>query len=328
MRIAILEFAPCVDWIYHIRRDDEEGYLTSDATSVTIRSGVKLRPRVASVYAGGKATNVARVMDRLLREEDNVEVELLAFLPDSAEGRYLYELQESALKRVRVRRVGIEGQARLCIDLLDPATPQDERVAFNISPRAVWTAGAYDTALRCAKEVTADLLLMAGNPPLLQETGELAVDLYTDVMKTVRHQVGAISLDTEKQTLANALQARVPPAVIKINASEEAGIADSLWQQFRGTKVVTDLKGCRVREGDNPETWVPAAHVERLYSTIGAGDAVHAAFTLARWVWGFDVVQAARYGQAAAAATVSAPDGTRDVTKSTVNKFFAQWQNR
>jgi hypothetical protein len=60
MRISILEFAPCADWIYHIRRDPEEGYLAGDERSVTIGSGVKLRPQTASSYAGGKATNVAR----------------------------------------------------------------------------------------------------------------------------------------------------------------------------------------------------------------------------------------------------------------------------
>ncbi|HKG98688.1 MAG TPA: hypothetical protein VKA97_12785, partial [Pyrinomonadaceae bacterium] len=59
-------------------------------------------------------------------------------------------------------------------------------------------------------------------------------------------------------------------------------------------------------------------------STIGAGDSVHAGFTLARWVWGFDIARSALYGQAAAAASVSSLDGTRGVTRQIVEDFFNQ----
>jgi sugar/nucleoside kinase (ribokinase family) len=68
--------------------------------------------------------------------------------------------------------------------------------------------------------------------------------------------------------------------------------------------------------------------IETLYSTIGAGDAVHAGFTLARQVWGFDILKAARYGQAVAAATVSAIDGTRGITRPAVDDFFARLENQ
>ena len=138
MRITILEFAPCADSIYHVRRDAEEGYIESFDRSIKIKSGAKLRPRAVSTYAGGKATNVARVMDKLLKADDSVEIELVVFRPDSAEGRYIHELQTTALTRVRVRPVIIEGRARICVDLTDPTTAGDSRVEFNISPRAVW----------------------------------------------------------------------------------------------------------------------------------------------------------------------------------------------
>ena len=328
MKITILEFTPCVDWLVHLRRDEEEGYLTGDEGKVTIKSGAKLRPQVTSIYAGGKATNVARVIETLLRDEDKTEVELVAFLPDSAEGRYLHELQRSALWRVQVRPVTIEGRARLCLDLVDPETPPDARVEFNISPRAVWAETAMETALRFTAHLAGDLLVLAGNPPLLEATGALAVDLYVDVMKAVRDRVGLISLDTEKQTLLNCLQGSAPPDVIKINAGEYAGIDDSHWRLFDGTLVVTDPAGCWVREGEGVPARVPAAEVGSLYSTIGAGDAVHAAFTLARWVRRADVVQAARYSQAAAAAAVSVPDGTRGITGRAVDDFFAHLQHR
>src|SRR5215813_10630192 len=124
MQITILEFTPCADSILHVRRDPEEGYVESDGQIVEIKAGAKLRPQAISTYAGGKATNVARVMDRLLKGTDRVDIDLIVFRPDSPEGRYLDDLQTSALHRVRVRPVIIEGRARFCIDLTDPATAE------------------------------------------------------------------------------------------------------------------------------------------------------------------------------------------------------------
>jgi fructose-1-phosphate kinase PfkB-like protein len=323
MKLTILEFAPCADWIYHLRRDEEEGYLRGDEQSLTIRTGAKLRPYTASIYAGGKATNVARVMDKLLREGDAVDVELIVFRPDSPEGRYLHDLQTAELNRVRVRPVMIKGLARLCVDLLDPATPADHRVAFNISPRAVWEEGSYEEAFDQVSDLSTDLLLIAGNPPLLEATNMLAVELYARIIEQVRPRVKIISLDTEKGALANCLRSSAQPDVIKINATERDWLAKEIWDGYAGTLVVTDAAGCLVTENHLTAQSVRAARVEKLYSTLGAGDAVHAGFTLARWVWGFDAIKAARFGQAAAAATVSLMKGTRGITRQTVDDFFA-----
>jgi sugar/nucleoside kinase (ribokinase family) len=41
-------------------------------------------------------------------------------------------------------------------------------------------------------------------------------------------------------------------------------------------------------------------------------------------VWGCDVIEACRYGLAAAAASVSSPDGTRGITRQAVEKYFTQ----
>jgi fructose-1-phosphate kinase PfkB-like protein len=324
MQITILEFAPCVDWIYHIRRDEEEGYIDGDEQQVTIRSGAKLRPETASIYAGGKATNVARVMDRLLREEDGADIELVVFRPDSPEGRYIHELQTAMLRRVRIRPVIIKGLARLCVDLLDPAISADRRPSFNISPRAVWRDDSVERALASVSAIKGDLLLMAGNPPLLEATNEMAVELYAQIIEEARGRLKIISLDTEKQALANCLRAKTPPDVIKINEAEHRGIAPELWENFAGTLVVTDALGCMVQEKKAPPQRVRGARVERLFSTIGAGDAVHAGFTLARWVWGFDALRAARYGQAAAAATIGVAAGTGGISKPLVETLFAE----
>jgi fructose-1-phosphate kinase PfkB-like protein len=325
MHITILEFAPCADSIYHIRRDREEGYVARRAGAITIRSGAKLRPRAVSTYAGGKATNVARVMDRLLKADDKVEIELIVFRPDSPEGRYIHELQSESLTRVSVRPVIIKGRARFCIDLIDPATDRDARVEFNISPRALWEQDEFDRAAELASRISTDLLLLAGNPPVVEATDEMAVDLYSHIVEKVRARARIISIDAERGALASCLKSRARPDVIKINADEYAAIDESLWNDFSGTLLVTDAGGCSIWEGGIARSPIRVQGIEAdtLYSTIGAGDAVHAGFTLARWVWGFDVVEASLYGQAAAGASVSLPDGTRGITSRAVKQLFS-----
>jgi fructose-1-phosphate kinase PfkB-like protein len=324
MHITILEFAPCADSIYHICRDPEGGYVEARHHAITIESGAKLRPRLVGTYAGGKATNVARVIDRLLNPCDEVEVELIVFRPDSPEGRYIHELQTQALTRTSVRPVIIEGHARFCIDLTDPATGGDNRVEFNISPRALWGKGAAETTAELVSGVSTDLLLLAGNPPVAESTGEMDVDIYSRIIAEVRPRVRTISVDAEKGALASCLKASARPDVIKINEDEYGSVDEALWDDFAGTLIITDANGCRLWEGGKagPPRHVPGVKARTLYSTVGAGDAVHAGFTVARWVWGLDVVEAARYGQAAAATSVSSPGGTRGITRQAVERFF------
>jgi len=326
MRITILEFTPCADSIFHVRRDSEEGYIESDGRAVRIKAGAKLRPQAISTYAGGKATNVARVMEKLLRETDAVDIELIVFRPDSPEGRYLHDLQTSALNRVRVRPVIIEGRARFCIDLTDPTTSENNRVEFNISPRAVWAESATAVALRFASQITSDLLLIAGNPPFIENRAAMAVDLYAQVIAEVRSRVAVISLDAEKTALANCLGRAARPDVIKINEAEYASVDAALWDDFSGALLVTDARGCGVWQDRARDAMVRVEGLQTRaqYSTIGAGDAMHAGFAIARWVRGFDLAQAARYGQATAAASVNAPEGTRGVSAAMVERFFVE----
>jgi fructose-1-phosphate kinase PfkB-like protein len=326
MRITILEFTPCADSIFHVRRDADEGYVASDGREVRIKAGAKLRPQLITTYAGGKATNVARVMDKLLGDADAVDVELIVFRPDSPEGRYLDDLQTSALSRVRVRPVIIEGRARFCIDLTDPATAESNRVEFNISPRAVWAESALAVAQALASQITSDVLLIAGNPPVIEKTGAMAVDLYTQLIAAVRRRVGVISLDTEKAALANCLKAEARPDIIKINEAEYGSVDQALWNEFGGTLIVTDARGCRLwpDRARDQDVRIDGARDRAQYSTIGAGDAMHAGFVMARWVRGFDLAEAVRYGQAAAAASVNSPDSTRGVAAAAVERGFLE----
>ena len=152
------------------------------------------------------------------------------------------------------------------------------------------------------------------------------VELYAEIIKEVRPRAGLISIDVEKGALANCLGAQSKPDVIKINESEYASVDAALWNDFTGALVVTDAAGCRVWESRSRDSSVRVQGLEAqtLYSTLGAGDAMHAGFTLARWVRGYDLLKASRYGQAAAAASVSSPDGTRGISSQTVEQLFAE----
>src|SRR6185503_16335282 len=144
MKISILEFTPCADLIYQMRRDPHEGYIAADAETLTLKTGARLRPRLVTTYAGGKATNVARVIEKLLTPEDKVDVELIVFRPDSAEGRYLHELQTRDLNRVRLQPVIIEAEGRFCVDVADTATGVEAHIEFNLRPWCRWHASALD----------------------------------------------------------------------------------------------------------------------------------------------------------------------------------------
>ena len=325
MKISILEFTPCADLIYQMRRDVTEGYVAADAHTLTLRTGAKLRPKMVTTYAGGKATNVARVIEQLLTPNDVVEVELVVFRPDSAEGRYLHELQTRDLKRVRVLPVIVEADARFCIDVADTTSDAGAHVEFNLSPRSVWRANALDRTLEYASTVTADLLLLAGNPPVVEETGEMASGLLVSVIEELRPRARIISLDTEDRALANCLRSSAQPDVIKINEREYSSVEQKLWEGFRGTLIVTDASGCRVWENgpSGSQVSVSAPEIASVYSTVGAGDAMHAGFIVSRWVRKLDCLSAARFGQAAAAAAVSSPNGTRGVSLGAVEKHFS-----
>jgi len=327
-KITILELTPCADTLLSIGQDPEEGYLSVEDGIIKIRSGARLRPRLLSVNAGGKASNVAGVIDRLLAPSDSVEVELIVFRPDSPEGRYIAELQSIALARVKVRSIVVDSTARSCINVSDPASPPQARVEFNLSPRVLWQEAAIDLALKSLSDLSTDLLLLAGNPPVIGPQCQLAVDLPASIIEQLPNDPAtraAVSLDIEKGALARCIQGRHQPDVIKINHDEFLSVDHEHWRLYNRTLVVTDDDGCTLWEHgpSGPSIRINRPHGHRVYSTVGAGDSAHAGFTLARWVWGFDDVRAARYSMAAAAASVSSPEGARGVKRTEVERFFA-----
>jgi fructose-1-phosphate kinase PfkB-like protein len=323
-RITILETAPCADTLLEIRQDRDEGYLAAADGTISLLSGSRLRPRLMGTYAGGKATNVARVMDVLLGPEDDVQIELIVFRPDSSEGRYIAELQSSELSRVRVRSILIDSTARFCVNLSDPSSLSSKApVEFNISPRVIWQPSAVEAAIQVARNLQTDLLVLAGNPPVASAGSQVIAELPAAMMAAA--PAPPCSVDIGDGPLALILKGRRPD-VIKINDEEYASVDGAAWTNYSGILVVTDAAGCTVWEKGpgGPSVRVPAATVHNVYSTVGAGDSAHAAFTLAAWVWGYDPVRAARYSMAAAAAAVSNPVGSRGITREAVDQFFAE----
>jgi sugar/nucleoside kinase (ribokinase family) len=322
MRITILEPAPCADTLLEIRQDPNDGYLSACDRTISLRSGSRLRPRVMGTYAGGKATNVARVMDALLRPEDSVQIELIVFRPDSPEGRYIAELQSAELSRVQVKSVIVDSSARLCINLSDPSN-QATAVEFNISPRVVWQPAALSSVIDVARNLQTDLLLLAGNPPTTEPGSNLIIDLPASIIAAVPGPPH-LTVDIGNGPLDLILHGPRRPDVIKINDEEFASVDKNAWVDYSGILVVTDAAGCNVWVSGprGPCARVPAATGHTVYSTVGAGDASHAAFTLALWLWGYHPVRAARYSMAAAAAAVTSPAGTRGITSETVARFF------
>jgi len=343
--VTILEPAPCADTLLEIREDAVEGYLAAHDGTISLRSGSRLRPRAVGTYAGGKATNVARVIDVLLGPDDATQIELIVFRPDSPEGRYIAELQSTELSRVQVKSVIVDSSARFCTNLSDPLSwSSGSPVEFNISPRVLWQASAYKAALEVARQIRTDLLLLAGNPPMVAETTEakpedkleacptsgitesgsrVIVDLPASIIAAAPGPP-RLTVDVGNGPLELILHGRRQPDVIKINDEEYASVGPAAWANYSGILVVTDAAGCNVWEEGirGPCVRVPAATGHKVYSTVGAGDAAHAAFTLALWVWGYDPVRAARYSMAASAAAVSSPAGTRGITREAASRFF------
>jgi fructose-1-phosphate kinase PfkB-like protein len=312
-------------------------------------------------YAGGKATNVARVMDALAHPDDSLEIELIVFRPDSLEGRYIAELQSTELTRVRVRSIIVDSTARFCINVSDPSSlSSNALVEFNISPRVVWQPAARQTALEVAAGLDTDLLLLAGNPPLAASDVGQASSLSSSSAPTSHPDIAPhiapqhhrrtdstvmidlpasiiaaapgpprLTVDIGGPALARILQGPRHPDVIKINNDEYASVDQTTWGNYSGVLVVTDAAGCTVwaKGPSGSGVRVPAVTGHKVYSTVGAGDAAHAAFTLAAWVWDYDPVRAAGYSMAAAAAAVSSPAGTRGITREAVARFLQEMEH-
>ncbi len=376
-RITVFEFAPTADEIWCIPRHDKDGYARYDADDGLVSildtaHDTKLRPEIITNYAGGKATNVARVLDRLLMDKDDPYVELITFLPpppdgplrelefgnaggvflrpSTAAGIYIQCLQIAGLRRVRphfevVDELAESGKmqtTRSCIEI----TLKEDSGSLNFSPRIVWSQRAADAVLSRVAEVTrdADLVVMAGSPPIwnVQPGAHLtSQNFYAGVMDAVGPDCH-VSIDTRGRYLHDCLMSQNSPRFAFMNRDEFGDLAGS-WSRlserfFPGTLLVHDKQGCWVWDEKLPTyaeslseaEFYPSMRVPKVYSTIGAGDAMHAGF-LKEWICaksemsrGERVRRAAVYSQIVAGFAVSNERATHGINAQEIESEYGK----
>lgn len=329
-KVKIFEFAPTADEIWAIPKDSKDGYTSYDLETGLISildtaHDAKPRPEILAVYAGGKATNVARVVDRLLEEDNDTEIELITFLPPPSEGPlkklkpieyngfqilpstpagiYVQCLQLSNLSRVKPRfeiidelqeKDGMQ-TTRRCIEI----TLKDDIGSMNFSPRIIWSQeSAYAVLSRVAQIVKGtDIIVIAGAPPIwCVEFGKnLTPNNFYSAINDLLDDSCELSIDARVNYIYECLTATKPPRFIFMNKDEFVS-ASGFWKElngrdFNGSLFVHDKDGCWIWDGKFPHAedlfygaeYLPAIKVEKVYSTIGAGDAMHAGF-LKEWI--------------------------------------------
>jgi len=374
-RVTILEFAPTADEIWRISQHSRDGYAHYNAENGLVSildtaHEAKLRPEVLAIYAGGKATNVARVLDRLLpNESDAPQVELVTFLPppdvslrelrflnsislrpSTPAGIYVQCLQISNLRKVKPRfeivdeleETGRMQTTRRCIEI----TLRETSASLNFSPSIVWSQEAADAVMtRIAKVIQgSNLVVIAGAPPVWDIRPAVHLTPYNFYAKIidVTDPDCLVSVDASGRYLHECLIAKKSPRFIFINTHEFYEAKES-WKElggkkFPGTLLVHDKEGCWVWDGNLPDgqnpfsqtKHFPSLKVPRVYSTIGAGDAMHAGF-LKEWIFSeHDKEQLRRaivYSQVVAAISVSNEKATHGIDIRTVeNEFQRVWR--
>ena len=374
-KVTILEFAPTADEIWRIARHPKDGYIDYDTEKGLLSlpgtaRDAKQRPEIITTYAGGKATNVARVMDRLLVDEDEICVEQVTFLPpppegplqeldlgsvgdislrpSTAAGIYIQCLQIAGLNRVKPRFEVVDELAetggmqttRSCIEI----TLREGGGTVNFSPRIVWSQRAAEAVRLRVAEVAreADLVVMAGSPPIWEaEPGaRLTLDrFYAEIMALTPHC--QVSIDTRGKYLRGCLITGKMPDFAFMNTEEFSDLTELLKEGYKtprlGYLVVHDETGCWVWEREFPDEenpfpeadYFPSIPVDSVYSTIGAGDAMHAGF-LKEWICSGSLAVEERlrrsvlYSQVVAAAAVSNEKATHGVDAHVVQRRFQE----
>jgi 1-phosphofructokinase family hexose kinase len=287
--------------------------LTIDRTSTIpeLRPGDVLRLADVLVTPGGKGLNVARAARAL-----GVPAMLVAFLPGRT-GRAAGEL--IAAEGVRLAGVSVDGEIRSTAIILEssgratvlnePGPPLEDED---------WMA--FEAAVGAALDDHGVLVCSGSLPPeapddgygrLVRRAHANACPAVVDANGAALRAALAAGADVVTPNLAEAeglLHGRADEAV---EASPEArphakAAALALVDAGARAAVVTAAAaGAAVAVADEA-TWLPAPRVDVVRNPIGAGDVLTATVAAALET-GMDVVEAARRGVAAAAASVEAP---------------------
>jgi len=375
-KVTILEFAPTADEIWRISQHNKDGYVDYDAENGLVSildtaHDAKLRPEILTVYAGGKATNVARVIDKLIDNESETQVELVTFLPppqgplcdfqisqindveiypSTPAGIYIQCLQVMNLRNVKPRfeivnefeeTSGMQ-VTRRCIEIII----KDTGTSLNFSPRIVWSQKSAEAVLSRLTKImrSTDMVVIAGAPPVWDVEKGVSVtphNFYAKIINLMKPEC-EMSIDVRGYYLHDCLIANKPPRFIFMNKDEFFEASES-WKklsgrEFKGTLLVHDKDGCWVWDRILPKgddflagaDLFPSPKVTKVYSTIGAGDAMHAGF-LKAWIHsGQDKDRLARsvtYSQAVAAVSVSNEKATHGINEYSVDNILKYVQH-
>ena len=375
-KVTILEFAPTADEIWRISQHSKDGYVGYDAESGLVSildtaHDAKPRPEILTVYAGGKATNIARVIDKLIGNEFKTQVELVTFLPppqgslcdfptsringveiypSTPAGIYVQCLQVMNLKNVKPRfevideleEIGGMQVTRRCIEIII----KDTGTSLNFSPRIIWSQKAAEAVLSRLAQIIhgTDMTVIAGAPPVWDNDvkGEITPhNFYAKIIDLMDSEC-EMSIDVRGYYLHDCLIADRPPRFIFMNKDEFFEASES-WEKlagrdFTGTLLVHDKDGCWIWNNILPKgndllagaDFFPSPKVTKVYSTIGAGDAMHAGF-LKAWIYsGQDKNRLARsvtYSQAVAAVSVSNEKATHGINEYSVDNILKYVQH-
>jgi len=363
-KVTILEFAPTADEIWRLSQNDIDGYASYNSSNGLISfldtdHDAKPRPEIITVYAGGKATNVARILDRLIGNESDRQVELVTFLPPCSEGPlsklqgtfilpstpagiYVQCLQVNELQRVKPRFVVIPAleekgnmqATRRCIEI----TLKGENGTLNFSPRIIWSQQAAESVIKKVSEIAqdSDMVVMAGAPPIWEASQNAILtpdSFYMSIINSLNPKC-QVSVDTRGKYLYKCFQFGKSPRFVFMNTNEFGDISVSLNElgkrQFSGTFMIHDEKGCWIWDGKWPEgqntlvntNFLPSIPVSRIFSTIGAGDAMHAGF-LKEWIFnGGNLHRAVIYSQVVAAVSISNDKATHGIDAGIIQDMF------
>jgi 1-phosphofructokinase family hexose kinase len=287
--------------------------LTIDRTSTisALRPGEVLRLSDVVVTPGGKGLNVARAAKAL-----GVPAMLVAFLPGRT-GRATGEL--IAAEGVRLAGVTVDGEIRSTAIILEAdgrATVLNEPGP----PLADEDWMAYEAAVGAALDDHGVLVCSGSLPPEAPEDGygrlvrrshANAVPAVVDATGPALRSALGFGVDVVTPNLAEAeglLHGRADESVEATPDARPRSEAAALALVDAGARaaiVTAAAAGAAVAVGAEA-TWVPAPRVDAVRNPIGAGDVLTAAVAAAIEE-GAEVLEAARRGVAAAAASVEAP---------------------
>ena len=283
------------------------------ATIAELRPGEVLRCERVVVTPGGKGLNVARAARAL-----GVPALLVGFVPGATgrAGAALIEREGVALRAVpcagelRSTAIVIEHGGRTTV--LNEPGPQVTPADWRALEDAVAAALPEHGVLVCSGSVPpgspgdayarlATIAAGAGRRCVVDATGATlagALDAHPDVVCPNISEAEAVLGGADgAQPLQSASDAR-PRA--------QAAAAQLVARGARAAFVTADAAGAALAQGDAPAIWLPAPPIATVRNPVGAGDVLASALAAAL-ERGEPLLDAARHGVAAAAASVESP---------------------